>query len=32
MMNDELCVVHPRAAGLDIHKGHINLEISILTS
>ena len=23
MMNDELCVVHPRAAGLDIHKGHI---------
>ena len=23
MMNDELGVVHPRAAGLDIHKGHI---------
>ncbi len=29
MMNDELCVVHPRAAGLDIHKGHITATVRL---
>ena len=29
MMNDELCVVHPRAAGLDVHKGHITATVRL---
>ena len=29
MMNDELGVVHPRAAGLDIHKGHITATVRL---
>ena len=29
MMNDELCVVHPRAAGLDVHKGHITATVRV---
>ena len=29
MMNDALCVVHPRAAGLDIHKGHITATVRL---
>ena len=30
MMNDALCVVHPRAAGLDVHKGHITATVRFL--
>ena len=29
MMNDDLCVVHPRAAGLDVHKGHITATVRL---
>ena len=29
MMNDELCVVQPRAAGLDVHKGHITATVRL---
>ena len=29
MMNDALCVVHPRAAGLDVHKGHITATVRL---
>ena len=29
MMNDELCVVHPRAAGLDVHKAHITATVRL---
>ncbi len=29
MMNDELCVVHPRAAGLDIHKANITATVRL---
>ena len=29
MMNDGLGVVHPRAAGLDIHKGHITATVRL---
>ena len=29
MMNDELGVVHPRVAGLDIHKGHITATVRL---
>ena len=31
MMNDALCVVHPRAAGLDVHKGHITATVRLCT-
>ena len=31
MMNDALCVVHPRAAGLDVHKGHITATVWLCT-
>ena len=29
MMNDDLCVVHARAAGLDVHKGHITATVRL---
>ena len=29
MMNAALCVVHPRAAGLDVHKGHITATVRL---
>ena len=31
MVNDALCVVHPRAAGLDVHKGHITATVRLCT-
>ena len=31
MMNDALCVVHPRAAGLDMHKRHITATVRLCT-
>lgn len=32
MMNDELCVVHPRAAGLDVHKENITATVRLAGS
>jgi hypothetical protein len=29
MMNDDLCVVHARAAGVDVHKGHITATVRL---